>query len=465
MKQIERASITRIVSDIVKSDLIIDMQEIEFLYGIRDKYNIRRDDEVIADSLTMAEAFRNLRQLPDSIKKDILGDIQGMATIDNIGSREATMYLLAVIACMSEILSEQAEVYSIEQAENISADSSQVLYIEGEYYNETNREISIHYREIINELRLIGLNFVYIPKVGEHYRSLSKDELNTLMSFLYPTISETQMEHATKQLTVLSTSDFCKSEIVGRMKMDNLAHSLPSIMVGIGLSYIGEKKYHNFLVIAMDDDFLTVIRRIVDTFVSMFKPRVLNLVYEEKKRFVYHGFHKQILDSLIYRKGVRSSVVIDILRGEILLPEAETKINGLHRREKALYALFLLESSSGGINFSKPAEAHRLEKYNHRMANLQKKYEIIYENFGGERSNAPLICLSGNRLPMISLIKRQFRVLGDLLYQSDDYLIQRNLFGNYCVAIPPELCLCVDTHTKKICPFSESDFWRRLLAM
>lgn len=465
MKQIERASIMRIVSDIVKSDLIIDMQEIAFLSGIRDKYNIRRDDEIIADSLTMAEAFRNLRQLPDSIKKDIWEDLKEMATIDNIGSREASMYLLAVIACLSGVISEQAEVYSIEQTESITADYSQVLYIEGEYYQGTNQEISIHYREIINELRLVGFNFVYIPKVGEHYCSLSKHELNTLLSFLYPTISETQMEHATKQLTVLSTSDFCKSEIVSRMKISGLAYSLPSVMVRIGLSYIGKKKYQNFLVIAIDDDFLTVIRRIVDTFLSIFNPRILNLIYEEKKRFAYHGFHKQILDSLIFRKGVRSSVVIDIVRGEILLPEAETKINKLHRREKALYALFLLESSSGGINFCKPAEAHQLEAYNHRMVKLQRKYEIIYENFGGERSNAPLICLSENRLPMISLIKKQFRELGDLLYQPDDYLIQRNFFGNYSVAIPPELCLCMDTHTRKVCPFRESDFWRHLLTM
>ena len=106
-----------------------------------------------------------------------------------------------------------------------------------------------------------------------------------------------------------------------------------------------------------------------------------------------------------------------------------------------------------------------LDKYNHRMAAIQRKYEIIYENFGGERSKAPQIELPENRLPMISLIKRQFRQLGDLLNQPDDYLIQRNLFGNYCVTIPPELCLCLDTATASIKSFEESEFWGKLLAM
>ena len=455
----------RIVSDMIKADAIIDMQEIEFLNGIRQKYNIKRDDEIIAETLTLAEAFQVLKETQESFKQDIWGDFRGMVFSDNTCSREEAMYLLAIVACLSDKLSERSEVYSVEVSENVKLDNSQVLYIEGEYYKETNHEIANHYREIINELRLIGFNFVYIPKIGEHYRSLSSDDLHTLISFLYPSVTEIQMEHVARQLTTLSTSDFCKTEIVGRMKMKGLAHSLPSMMFRIGLSSIKGKNYDNFLVLTIDEDTLVVVRRIVDTFVSMFKPRILNPTYEEKQRFVYHGFYKQIIDSFVYKKGIRSSVVVDLVHGDILLPEADTKIAGLHRREKALYALFLLESSSGGINFNKPSGAKSLDKYNHRMAAIQQKYEIIYENFGGERSKAPQIELSENRLPMISRIKRQFRQLGDLLNQPDDYLVQRNMFGNYCVTIPPELCMCFDTATASVRQFDESDFWRRLLAM
>ena len=465
MKQIERASIMRIVSDMVKADSIIDMQEIDFLNGVRQKYNIKREDEIMSETLTLADAFQTLRDISESLKQDVWGDFRGMALSDNACSREEAMHLLTIVACLSASLSNNSTVYSVELPNNILLDSSQVLYIEGEYYKETNREIIAHYREILNELRLIGFNFVYIPKVGEHYRSLSHEDLHTLISFLYPTVTEIQMEHVAKQLTTLSTSDFCKTELVGRMKMEGLAHSLPSIMFRIGMSSIGGKNYENFLVLPIDEDALVAVRRVVDTFVSIFKPRILNPIYEGKHRFVYNGFYKQIFDSFIYKKGIRSSVVIDLMHGEILLPEADSKISGLHRREKALYALFLLESSSGGINFNKPTGVRSLDKYKHRIAAIQKKYEIIYENFGGERSKAPQIELPENRLPMISLIKRQFRQLGDLLNQPDDYLVQRNMFGNYCVTIPPELCLCIDIESNSICSFEESDFWCSLLAM
>ena len=455
----------RIASDMIKADAIIDMQEIKFLNDIRQKYNIRREDERMADSLTLSDAFQTLKDTPESLKQDIWGNLRGMALSDNVCSREEAMYLLAIVACLSDKLSEKADVYSVELSENVKSDNSQVLYIEGEYYKETNHEIASHYREIINELRLIGFNFVYIPKIGEHYRSLSSDDLQTFILFLYPSISETQTEHIAKQIMTLCTSDFCKTEIVGRMKMSGLAHSLPSMMFKIGLSSINGKNYDNFLVLTIDEDVLVVIQRIVDTFVSIFKPRILNPTYEEKERFVYHGFYKQILDSHIYKKGIRSSVVVDFVHEDILLPEVSTKLSGLHRREKALYTLFLLESSSGGINFSKPSGAKSLDKYNRRMATIQKKYGIIYENFGGERSKAPQIEKPENRLPMIWRIKRQFRQLGDLLNQPDDYLIQRNIFGNYCVTIPPELCMCFDAATGNVRQFEESDFWRRLLAM
>lgn len=40
------------------------------------------------------------------------------------------------------------------------------------------------------------------------------------------------------------------------------------------------------------------------------------------------------------RKGVKSSVVIDTLKEQIYFPEADVKLEKIHRREKALYALF-----------------------------------------------------------------------------------------------------------------------------
>ena len=48
MRQSERASIMRIVSDLIEADGIIDAREIIFLDSLREKYGIKKEDEVAA---------------------------------------------------------------------------------------------------------------------------------------------------------------------------------------------------------------------------------------------------------------------------------------------------------------------------------------------------------------------------------------------------------------------------------
>lgn len=465
MKQNERASIMRIVSDIVKADSIIDLKEIDYLNSIKDKYRITKEDEAIGESMTLSNAICSLKNLGPCLIQDIIGDIYNLALSDNTFSKEEEFIILAVVACLSDKYFTNAEIYSTIIPNNTLAEKSQILYIEGEYYKEPNKEISNTYREISNEFRLIGLNFVYLPKICEHYKSLPHSKLLSLLSFLYPTISEKQMRDMILQLTSLSTSDFCKEGIVEKMNLKDLDESLPSMLLCINDSFVGGKIYSNFLSITLEKDALEVVRDFTNLFMKLYKPRVLSPTFEGEERFFYRGYYKQVFDIFTDRKGIRSSIVIDILHGEILLPEAEIKLSKLHRREKALYALFLLESGSGGINFRKPDTAKALKKFDRRMQLIQLKYEMIYEGFGGDRSRAPKIYLPENRLPMLSLIKQQIRQIGELLCNADDYLVQRNLFGNYCVAIPPELCLCYDIQTKSICHFENSVFWSKILAL
>lgn len=466
MKEIERASLMRIASDIIHVDAIIDLRELSFLENIRQKYHITQEDERKSFMLTLQEAVSCLQESQESLQQDLVGDMRKMIVSDHLFSRQENVFLLMLLACFTGKVTGYATVYSIKTPDDIIIDDSQILYIEGEFYGNYNKDIIEHYREIVNELRLIGFNFVYLPKVGEHYSLLKDDELFNFIHFLYPDINNLLINSISQQIRTLTTSDFCKEQIAKRFSIPELSESVPSLMLKIGNSVVKNQIYTNFLVIEMEDDPLFMIQELCALFMDSFQPRLLNPICESRQRFAYQGYYKQIFDAFITRKGVRSSVVVDICRGHILLPEAGVKLEGLHRREKALYALFLLESKSGGINFNKPTTGKKsLERYNRRMEIIQQKYSIIYENFGGDRAKAPILELSTNRLPMIALIKKQIRALDNVLNQGDDYLVQRNLYGNYCVKLPPELCRCIETSTRKNCAFSESEFWIKLLAM
>jgi hypothetical protein len=56
MKQTERASIFRVVSDLIKADAIIDTREMEKLDSIREKYAIKKEDEILGSSYTLSKA-------------------------------------------------------------------------------------------------------------------------------------------------------------------------------------------------------------------------------------------------------------------------------------------------------------------------------------------------------------------------------------------------------------------------
>ena len=159
------------------------------------------------------------------------------------------------------------------------------------------------------------------------------------------------------------------------------------------------------------------------------------------------------------RKGIKSAVVLDPSRERIYFPEADVKLNKIHRREKALYALFLMESASGGINFSPPESPKQLERYEKRMKAIMHKYQLIYRMF------APNIEIPEIRLPMISLLKKQLSQLKDILYHVDDYMIQRNIYGNYSVNIPASLCCCCGVERTDIKLLSESEDWIRIAAI
>ena len=57
---------------------------------------------------------------------------------------------------------------------------------------------------------------------------------------------------------------------------------------------------------------------------------------EKKNQFLYHGFYKQLLDIFMMRKNVRSRVFINPYNEEITFPDIDSKLEKVHRREKAL---------------------------------------------------------------------------------------------------------------------------------
>lgn len=464
MKQAERASIIRIVSDIIKSDAIIDIRELNALMAVKERYAIKKEDEAVSASYTLADAINALTISNEGLRNDLLGDFTRVVMADDYCAREEALLTLALQCCLTDRFGCVGKVISVSAQEAFRTDN-QVLYVESKYDESVNGHIKKYFREISSEARLAGFDFVYLPQIIHHYKQISERELSSIASFLYPHTSEERCEKMARWLEKMSTSEFCKELFVSKLNVAELADVPPSLLIKIGHSYAKGRFYANYLLIEIEKEVLGLIRRLLDTFSTFHRTISLNYPSEGKGRFIFTGFYKSLFDLYMLRKGIKSTVVIDVYRGEIRFPEADAVLSRLHRREKALYALFLLESASGGICFNKPDTAKQLERYNRRMAILKVKYGLIYSKLGGDADKAPNLGIPEVRLPMISLIKRQINRLRDILSCSDDYSIRRNIYGNYSVGIPPSLCYCCGADAKDVKPLFEVEDWARIAAL
>ena len=464
MKQSERTGIMRILSDMISADEIIDAREISFLYSLKEKYNIKKDDEFQSVSMTLSQAVSILKESSEGMVHDLLDDLTSVAMSDDYCARAEALLLLSLMITLTGSLGVDADIVSVD-ASGLNIEGAQMLYIESSYDEQVNAIIEDHYRELYSEAQLSGFDFLYLPRIAGHYSSLPEESLGQIISFLYPRVSHERLASIIHKLRNLSTADFCKYQLSAKLNIKELFDVQPSLFIKLSDSNVNNRRHANFLILGLDKDVLPTIHQFIETFSGMYRNRILNYLREEKGRFVYSGFHKLILDLHLLQKGIKSSVLVDTVSGDICFPEADVKIEKLHRREKALYALFLIESSSGGVNFDKPKNVHQLGRYEKRIKALQEKYSLIYKEFGGEKQNAPNLEIPEIRLPMISLIKRQISKLGDTLYHADDYLIQRNIYGNYGLRIDLSSCFCRTFSNPDAVKMESSAVWQRIIAL
>ena len=216
MKQTERASIFRIVSDLIKADAIIDTREMEKLDSIREKYAIKKEDEILGSSYTLSKAVHTLLDSPKCLQHELTATFNEVAMSDCFCAREEALLLVALRLCLTLGGNSECRIVSIDTS-SVYIDPTQILYVESDFDNDVNWEINEKFREIMAEVRLAGFDLVYLPKIAEHYRTISNSDLLRIASFLYPTASLDRVENVTKQLQGLSTSEFCKDQLSGKL--------------------------------------------------------------------------------------------------------------------------------------------------------------------------------------------------------------------------------------------------------
>lgn len=456
-----KVAIARIFADLIKADRIVDTGEMECWRNICNKYAIDKDVRIEAREVSFADALNVICNSGiRGLKEDLLGDCRSMTVSDGFCAHSEALLMIALSTMLESEQPFRGEVISIPIG-SFNIDIATALYIENEYDPETNEAIKAHYRSIFKEFQLVGFHFVYIPKIIDHYRNTDSVLFKDILSFLAPSMSETGLDNTYKSLMKMTTGVFCKDLLCNKCGITELRNTMPSLLIKIGNSFVGEAQYANYLKIDVDEDIATTIQTFVDCFSEMLNSDVfvVNTSEERDNQFHFHGFYKQLLDIFLVRRNIRSSILLNPYKEEIIFPNIDSKAMGLHRRERALYALLLCQGSDG-INFSTPKSADALERYNRRMKRIQQRYSAIYEMFGGEKKTAPDLSIPEIRRPIFSCLKRSLKNL-QALYNPEDYNITKSGDGAFSVNVEPELVYVCQLNSDEPVPLHESEMYRK----
>lgn len=462
MKNSEKTAVVRIFVDLIKADRIIDTGEMVFYDEMRKKYNFAQENEVAAMAMSFSEAISILKVSAEDLQREVLADCADATVSDGFCAHSEALLLIALRQALGEE-SEDVNVISIPK-KSFSVDGSTVLYVESKFDVETNQQIVDNYRSVYKEFLFSCFQFVYIPNVIHHYKETDKGMFRRMISFLAPSFSMDGVESVMDGLLSMTTESFCKDILCNRLNLENLREVNPSLLIKIGNDYVGDVEYSNLLCVEIEDGFVDFVKKFVDDFSSMLSSDTLTVPIgrEANNQYLYYGFYKQLLDIFLRRNNIRSRIVIDPNREEIVLPDIGQKLNGLSRRDKAMYVLFLILMNDNGFSFNCPSSRIQMQRYKEKTVRFQKQYEIVYGFMGGDKDKTPNVGSAEIRRPIFSRIKKSLMVLSDMLYNVNDYLITKNSYGTYNVNVEPSMIYVKDWKTGALLPFPESDIVKRI---
>lgn len=447
----------------IKADRIIDTGEMEFYDDMRKKYGFTQDNEIAAMQMSFADAIDILRASDKALRAGVLADCAHAAVSDGFCAHSEALLLMALRLALADDSNEGVRVMSVKQRD-FRIDERAVLYVESAFHDDINKQIVGNFRNIYKELLLAGFHFVYIPNVINHYKLTDRACLRKMISFLVPSFTADGIDNAIDGLLNMTTESFCKDILSGRLALEPLRHTAPALLIKIGNSYVGDIEYSNLLCIETDNDIVASINKFADTFSSMLSSDMLTVPVgkEANNQYLYYGFYKQLLDIFLMRKNIRSRIVVDPNREDILLPDIGQKLGALSRRDKAMYVLFLILMHAGGFSFNGSTSKVQAQKPHSKIERLQRQYAMVYSFMGGDKNRVPNIGSAEIRRPIFSRIKRSIMEQAHMLYNVNDYLITKNSYGIYNVNIDPASVYIKDRITGALMPLHESEIAKRV---
>lgn len=386
MRHKQRIAISRLISDIIKSDEVICREEIAAYNKIIRVFDISTEELFEAQQLTLEDAVKYLKHMPSEEQQRLYKNLTLAASAGYGCVAQEALLLFTLSACLNDT----TDKYMLLTAETkgYRTDDKYVIYLESDYMPAINEEIQEHYDTIANLLQLWNFDFIYIPKLSQNFREMDKSYLFDILRYMNPRLSEDMLNSLYERLTHFTTEIYTRDYLATTSQKEHFYNIEPSLLINVGTSLLPpsaptqrERCCVNMLTIRLNNEpnsVLHEVRHLVDCYENLITEPEFHRPKRGKGLFRYHGLYKQWFDFLArhHTKGEDNQILIDIPTRRIWMRGIEIQMTATHL---ATYVFILHQTfcthhcgllKAGQHHPLLEKEVQRLGKAYHAVCNL-----------------------------------------------------------------------------------------------
>lgn len=448
-KENQKTALSKVLSDLVQCDGIVNQGEIDFLHRVNEAFGITSASRKKATTLSLSDAVSILKTLGDREKNMMLSLFQALSLADNKLNPNESLLITALLTSLDMQLEATTGIKAhLVSIPHLNLDTSNaVLYVESEYDSKTNKSILQDYQDICRLLKADHRELFYLPMV---LRDLGKkqDTFRQTLNYIEPTLSEEQIDIIDTRLPQMDSAFLSKEIFLNYLKINGLEINKPAFFFKIGDK--DSDNYHDYLILEITGKPLTTLQQFyqLKNSIVALKPNGLNAkemqllqqirpsADDNNNELRYTGFHKVLIDIVLKHDGTHEvSRLYVTKRGDLFLTDrnnTEVKIPAL---SKALYLLFLFHEEGISLNY--------LSDYKPELYRIYRQISTYGDDAILERAVDNLTDFVGNTLnATLSRIKKAFTdILGE---DASRYLIQGEKGGRKTIHLDRRLVVFED---------------------
>lgn len=310
MTKEQRIAISRVISDMIKADSIIEESEILDMKRMMIEYSLSHNDMEQARQMKFSDALSILKELPSKARQQLVERVYGIARSDNECAPREALLLIALHYCLideerGKSKATRPMVLSCVTGES-SLNDQYMVYIESAYNEIRNREIEQNFRLLVTLSRLCGFNFIYIPRMVTEFRSMKSEYVLDVIRYMSPSLDDAFIRNVYDRLCNMTTVEFFNNVLYERLQVRVPIDIGPSLLINIGTSVVpycsvgGPVQYYTeFLCLPLSGNVLSEVDGLLGQYQSRVSVRQTISLGDGQGQFKYFGFYKALFDFLI----------------------------------------------------------------------------------------------------------------------------------------------------------------------